>query len=473
MLNTNLLNQTNSSMSSLTISSHSDSNDNLGVWDDIKFDDEEDDDITGSPDTSSEVVESEEGGLEMEPEDDVLLDSWIKELESGVQRMSRLLSTSDNITAAAAAQSQAPPPPNQAPPIPTQAPPIPSDTVNVTVPPPTLPLVTPPVTSPEHDSTSGPSPPMSPPPEGSSSVKRRSRGTASDKVQEKYSQWRVSMAAIATAESNDLDDILADLMKFEEDTKAQLASGGSGQPSIDVELPSPTKVMKGTVNKNAISSEEFMKFMMNLPDSRDLVVDPSKTLSSSKLAKMVSQEQSAMTRIASNTDMKSSEDIFSLHRSSSISGGSGPGSSNTLTRGTLRRSARNLQSTMVEPTSPTHAALQKNLDDFAEGLSVDEKLTPEEHAAKMKSDKIKQAMLKLKEASVQKVVLKAYNIDGSSKMVAITDNMKARDVCFFLAERNHQELGPNWTILEKIPDLHLGNEYKQQILIIIMFIITR
>jgi hypothetical protein len=94
------------------------------------------------------------------------------------------------------------------------------------------------------------------------------------------------------AESNDLDDILADLMKFEEDTKAQLASGGSGQPSIDVELPSPTKVMKGTVNKNAISSEEFMKFMMNLPDSRDLVVDPSKTLSSSKLAKMVSQEQS-------------------------------------------------------------------------------------------------------------------------------------------------------------------------------------
>jgi hypothetical protein len=28
----------------------------------------------------------------------------------------------------------------------------------------------------------------------------------------------------------------------------------------------------------------------------------------------------AMTRIASNTDMKSSEDIFSLHRSSSISG---------------------------------------------------------------------------------------------------------------------------------------------------------
>lgn len=43
------------------------------------------------------------------------------------------------------------------------------------------------------------------------------------------------------------------------------------------------------------------------------------------------------------------------------------------------------------------------------------------------------------------------------KTVAITEGMTARDVCFLLAEKNHQDLGPNWTIVEKIPDLHLGN----------------
>ena len=105
----------------------------------------------------------------------------------------------------------------------------------------------------------------------------------------------------------------------------------------------------------------------------------------------------------------------------------------------------------------------------------------------MKSEKIKFAMKKLKEANVQKVshsqtdrhmytftgdpltlvqqmVLKAYNVDGSSKMIAIHGGMSAREVCFMLADRNHQDLGPNWTIVEKLTDLHLGKGTPSQIL---------
>ena len=43
-------------------------------------------------------------------------------------------------------------------------------------------------------------------------------------------------------------------------------------------------------------------------------------------------------------------------------------------------------------------------------------------------------------------------------MVAIHEGMTARDACVLLAERNHQDMGPNWTIIEKIPDLHLGEK---------------
>ena len=56
------------------------------------------------------------------------------------------------------------------------------------------------------------------------------------------------------------------------------------------------------------------------------------------------------------------------------------------------------------------------------------------------------------------MVLKAYNVDGSSKMIAIHGGMSARDVCFMLADRNHLDLGPNWTIVEKLTDLHLGTQ---------------
>lgn len=111
----------------------------------------------------------------------------------------------------------------------------------------------------------------------------------------------------------------------------------------------------------------------------------------------------------------------------------------------------------------------------------------EQQIAKLKNEKLKIAMMKLKEASVQKVifshclisfihctiisgfeinipvcclqmVLKAHNIDGSTKMVAIHEGMNVRDVCILLAERNHQELGPNWTLVERLSDLHLGKQ---------------
>ena len=55
------------------------------------------------------------------------------------------------------------------------------------------------------------------------------------------------------------------------------------------------------------------------------------------------------------------------------------------------------------------------------------------------------------------MVLKVFSIDGSSKMVAIHNGMNARDVCLLLAERNHLDIGPNWTVVENITDLQLGN----------------
>ena len=47
-------------------------------------------------------------------------------------------------------------------------------------------------------------------------------------------------------------------------------------------------------------------------------------------------------------------------------------------------------------------------------------------------------------------------MDGSTKMIAIHEQMNARDVCILLAERNHKPIGPNWTLVERLTDLHLG-----------------
>ena len=55
--------------------------------------------------------------------------------------------------------------------------------------------------------------------------------------------------------------------------------------------------------------------------------------------------------------------------------------------------------------------------------------------------------------------MKAISIDGSSKMAVVDENMNSRDVCEILAEKNHQNFGPNWTLVERLDDLELGKNF--------------
>ena len=150
----NLL-KTNSSMSSLSASSQSGSNDNLGLWEDFNY---EDDDSNGSGDSNSI------GGLSLEAqapvltdEDEALLDSWIKELETGVQRMSDLISP--DVVPLPPSSAPAPPPPAPMPPPSVPAPPPPAP-----MPPPSVPAPPPPARMPPPSVPAPPPPARMPPP---------------------------------------------------------------------------------------------------------------------------------------------------------------------------------------------------------------------------------------------------------------------------------------------------------------------
>ena len=131
-----------SSYSSLTISSNS-SADNLGVWDDINYEDEEEEEV-GVINIENPVPTLTEEDSILNEDDEVLLDNWIKELESGVQRMSGLLSTSD-CTFSPTKQA----PPTDIPATPTEASAPPNEALapptEVPAPPPAPPITLPPV----------------------------------------------------------------------------------------------------------------------------------------------------------------------------------------------------------------------------------------------------------------------------------------------------------------------------------------
>lgn len=70
--------------------------------------------------------------------------------------------------------------------------------------------------------------------------------------------------------------------------------------------------------------------------------------------------------------------------------------------------------------------------------------------------KILIAMEKLKEAHVQKLVVKVMCPDGFSKMLIVDEHKLARDVTAMMIIKLHANNDPCYCLLERLTDLHLG-----------------
>ncbi|KAG7455211.1 hypothetical protein MATL_G00254180 [Megalops atlanticus] len=87
-------------------------------------------------------------------------------------------------------------------------------------------------------------------------------------------------------------------------------------------------------------------------------------------------------------------------------------------------------------------------------------LPPEEIEAQAKSDKIKLALEKLKEAKVKKLVIKVLMNDGSSKTLMVDERQTVRDVLDNLFEKTHCDCGVDWTLCETNPELQIERGFE-------------
>ncbi|XP_050697627.1 ras-associated and pleckstrin homology domains-containing protein 1-like isoform X3 [Eriocheir sinensis] len=83
-----------------------------------------------------------------------------------------------------------------------------------------------------------------------------------------------------------------------------------------------------------------------------------------------------------------------------------------------------------------------------------------EQAAKLKAEKIKMALEKIKEANVKKLFIKAFTNDGSTKSLLVDEKMTVVHVTRLLADKNHVRMDPKWAIVEHIPDLYMERIYE-------------
>ncbi|CAD5117467.1 unnamed protein product [Dimorphilus gyrociliatus] len=78
-----------------------------------------------------------------------------------------------------------------------------------------------------------------------------------------------------------------------------------------------------------------------------------------------------------------------------------------------------------------------------------------EEAARVKADKLRMAIQKIKDANIRKLFLRIFTADGCSKSLFLDESMTVRDVVDVLVTKNHCRPTPSWALVEQIPELHM------------------
>ncbi|XP_023661652.1 ras-associated and pleckstrin homology domains-containing protein 1a isoform X1 [Paramormyrops kingsleyae] len=82
-------------------------------------------------------------------------------------------------------------------------------------------------------------------------------------------------------------------------------------------------------------------------------------------------------------------------------------------------------------------------------------LTQEEQAAKLKAEKIRVALEKIKEAQVKKLVIRVHMSDESSKTMMVDERQSVRQVLDSLLDKSHCGYSPDWSLVETINELQM------------------
>ena len=83
-----------------------------------------------------------------------------------------------------------------------------------------------------------------------------------------------------------------------------------------------------------------------------------------------------------------------------------------------------------------------------------------DEAARLKAEKIRLALEKMREANVKKLYIKAFTTDGSTKSLLVDEKMTVGNVTRMLSDKNHVRMEPKWVLVEHLPDLYMERVYE-------------
>jgi len=258
------------------------------------------------------------------------------------------------------------------------------------------------------------------------------------------SQYRFSLINLETSQNDELDAILGELTQLEN--------------KFDEEL-SDDKNWEVRTDKKIHFSEE-PEYTTNLSSSIESPLESSKSEQSSLSSRShqdctVPGKEGQEIREIHETGTQAEEQSnsgFSDSRGDIVSRTGTPDTDSAFCDITDSLSVLSVSSGKTDQ-SKTSISIPSTLNPLSPTSETEEE-------AKIKAEKIKIAIEKIKEASVKKLFIKVFTSNGSAKLLLVDEKMTVGHVTRILAEKNHVKLDPKWALVELVPDLYVERVYE-------------
>ncbi|MEJ1271950.1 Ras association (RalGDS/AF-6) and pleckstrin homology domains 1 [Cricetulus griseus] len=248
--------------------------------------------------------------------------------------------------------------------------------------------------------------------------------------------------ALNQGETVDLDALMADLCSIEQ----ELSSIGSGnskrqvtEPKVTQKLPVSRQTSKhGTLRGLSSSSTRTTK-----PSPANYSLDD--------ITAQLEQASLSMDEAAQQSVVEDSKPLVTNQHRRTASAG-------TVSDAEVRSISNSSRSSITSAASSMDSL---DIDKVIRPQELDltthqgQPITEEEQAAKLKAEKIRVALEKIKEAQVKKLVIRVHMSDDSSKTMMVDERQTVRQVLDNLMDKSHCGYSLDWSLVETISELQM------------------
>ncbi|KFW86951.1 Ras-associated and pleckstrin homology domains-containing protein 1 [Manacus vitellinus] len=251
--------------------------------------------------------------------------------------------------------------------------------------------------------------------------------------------------ALNQGETVDLDALMADLCSIEQELSS-IGSHSANNAAVKRPATEP-KTQKPPASRPSTKHSS----MKGLSSSSGKVTKPSHANVS--LDDITAQLEKASLSMDEAAQQSVAEDpkpaVTAQHRRTASAG--------TVSDAEVRSISNSSRSSMTSAASSMDSldidkvTRPQELDLTSQGQPI----TEEEQAAKLKAEKIRVALEKIKEAQVKKLVIRVHMSDDSSKTMMVDERQTVRQVLDNLMDKSHCGYSLDWSLVETISELQM------------------